>query len=80
MERILPQIKANKPELRLLIGADDVRLREAHEHMWATLDKWEVSFTKAIVPDAPHTAEHVLGGLNNDGMQFWWNAMSKVTE
>lgn len=80
LKKILPQLKRDKPELRLLIGGEDVRLREAHEHMWASLDALEVPYTKDIIPGAPHTAEHVLGGLNNKGLQFWWDARAKVVE
>lgn len=80
LQKILHQIKRDKPELRLLIGSEDIRLKEAHEHMWATFDALEVAYTKAIVPGAPHTAEHVIGGLNNEGMKFWWDARAKVVE
>ncbi|GAQ46744.1 hypothetical protein AtubIFM55763_005924 [Aspergillus tubingensis] len=80
LKGILPQVHRDKPELRLLIGGEDIRLREAHEHMWTSLDALGVPYTKAIVPGAPHTAEHVLGGLNNDGLQFWWNARAKVVD
>jgi len=48
--------------------------------MWASFDALGVPYTKAIVPGAPHTAEHVLGGLNNDGLKFWWDARAKVVE
>ena len=80
LEKILPRVKAEKPELRLLIGGEDIRLREAHEHMWDSLDKLGVPYTKDVIPGAPHTAEDVLGGLNNEGMQFWWDARAKVVE
>lgn len=80
LKKILPQVKRDKPELRLLIGADDIRLKEAHEHMWASFDALGVPYMKAIIPNAPHTAEHVLAGLNNDGLKFWWDARRKVVE
>ncbi|KAI2842464.1 CAZyme family CE1 [Aspergillus niger] len=80
LKAILPRVHRDKPELRLLIGGEDIRLREAHEHMWTSLDALGVPYMKAIIPGAPHTAEHVLGGLNNEGLQFWWNARAKVIE
>ncbi|RAK81924.1 alpha/beta hydrolase [Aspergillus fijiensis CBS 313.89] len=80
LERQLEHVKREKTKLRLLIGDEDVRLREAHEHMWETLTAWGVEFGKAIVPGAPHTAEDVLGGLNDEGLQFWWDARAKVVE
>ncbi|CAK7206461.1 hypothetical protein SEUCBS139899_009257 [Sporothrix eucalyptigena] len=80
LNKILPRIKKEKPEMRLLIGGDDVRLRPAHKHMWEQFEKLGVQYSKAIIPNAPHTAEDVLGGLNNDGMQFWWDARAKVVE
>lgn len=35
LQRVLPQ---HKPELRLLVESEDIRLKEAHEHVWATFD------------------------------------------
>ncbi|PYH40215.1 uncharacterized protein BP01DRAFT_410942 [Aspergillus saccharolyticus JOP 1030-1] len=80
LEQQLEHVKRGKTQLRLLIGGDDVRSREAHEHMWETLTAWGVDFGKAIVPGAPYTAEDVLGGLNDEGLQFWWDAQAKMVE